>query len=216
MHPLVETLEVRRLLSWVPAVYGTAALERRGWTVIQYQHFTADASREALELVGVHKYILRYDTFAGGSSSLRITDSSSIMLEHDVFFGAIGTPDPDGHDLQFIRTADAIVSRCTLYANLEHTEDILNVFSDKPIAGSVLLEHDLFIGRGPTSSGCSITLDGSSPPDLEVRDSSIRGARCGITIAAGRAILSSIKYFRCLTKFFVANLYGSVPHVVTQ
>lgn len=169
------------------------------------QTFLGHPRKEGLEILDKLVTIRRCH-FSGGSTNLRF-NNCTVLVEDSHFSSAKGPADPDGQCIQLLRSV-GIIRNCTFEASYD-SEDLLSIFADQPIPGDVLIDSCRFLGRGKSDSGNSICFDGAHCPPTTVRNCSIGGARCGITVAGGRNhVVSGVTIGDSDNSIYVDNLYG--------
>lgn len=158
--------------------------------------------------------IFRRCNFVGGSTNLRV-NGSTLNAENCEFEGVAGPADPDGQCVQFLRSVGQLVG-CVFNASAD-SEDLVSVYADKPVAGTVLIQNCLWRGRGRSNSGTSLCIDEQFPPPTHVLGGTIDAdprtphvlPRCGITIAGGGGHVIENVVINAETTIYVANLYGA-------
>lgn len=191
----LEPLERRRLLS--------------RWSYYVGVTFHGTPDREALELVGRRRVVVAGDVFYGGSTQLRFVDCRDVVVRGCTFYGADGVPDPNGQDLQLLRST-GVVTDNVFYASPAHSEDLCSVFSDQPVVGAVTISGNVFYGRGASDSSTSVCLDGPACPPTAITGNRIVNARDGICVAGGiDHVITGNVFARCDTPIFVSDFYHS-------
>lgn len=193
----LEPLECRRLASTSKTLF---YVDRT---------FTADASREALEIVGGRPVHFVGCTFAGGSTSCRINGVANVTFEDCVFLGALGRPDPDGSDLQCIDCSMVRVEGCVFYSS-RNSEDLCSIFvDDVNIHPLVVIAGSNFYGKGKSESGNSICIDGRYDSTVYLSNLRFVHNRCGVTIAnASDVTFGPVTFLRCGTQIWQHEYYA--------
>lgn len=159
---------------------------------------------------GATNLVIRRRHFIGGSACCLLQDCTNVLVEDCTFEGMDGPADPKGQGLQLVRTT-GIVRRCKFIAS-SNAEDLLSIYSDKPIPGTVSVEDCTFTGRGQSDSGNAICMDGGYPPSTTVARCSVSGARCGITISSGGGHRLRLCTFSGNgVDIYIADLYTTKP-----
>jgi hypothetical protein len=199
--PVVEPLESRLLLS--------------RWTYVVGRDFTGSDGHEAIELLGVRRRVYVECDFDDAKTLARLNGCYLVGFDHCRFRNPLGPADPDGQGLQFINCTDCWATHCQFWAS-PVSSDLFTAYFDAGHTGVVTCSYSEFVGAGVAGFSNALCLDGPGDGRLVADHCDVYGARAGVTVATGQAVIVAVRFVGCPVDVYVARLYRRPASVLTD